>query len=233
MTAVSTTGVALPVPPGWIELKAYADDAEAAAGFDRMLGDTPGVDEVLAARLRKEFQRARAGVAASQVDSAGVLLTTTASEPTPDAIRDGLTVWAFTASVVVLPGPADLNPMAVIERYVGQHPWGADDELEPFSTLDGRDGVAIHTTLDAHADALPAWVAVDPDDGTPGGLVMAGVVLPSPDGVSRVLVTVGVCPTLEERPWLALQQAHLTVGARVVGEADEDHLGLVQQHGRP
>lgn len=209
-------GLLLPLPPGWVELKAFQEDAEALGWFDTLLAQTPGLTPESSAELRGHFARARAAVVDQPVDAAGVVITTLADATRGDLADEELTMWAFTVSQVVLPGPSELNPMAVIERHLATGAELSPDDLtETFRTPDGRDGIAVHTTLERqHVDVA----VLEPlgGGGDAGGLVLAAVALgPVSERSNRVLLTTGVCPRSQERPWMALMQAHLTVGARV------------------
>jgi hypothetical protein len=85
------------VPPGWIELKAIADDDAATAWFDALLDETPQLfDDSGRARLHECYRASRAEVAHLPVDSAGVLVTLLEGD-TP-------TLWAFTMTQVAFPG---------------------------------------------------------------------------------------------------------------------------------
>lgn len=225
------TALVVPVPPGWVELRAFEDDAAAEAWFERVLAATRGLDTSTAETLRAGYGPIRRALREVPVDAAGLLLTTVGDVTDPDFGPDDLTVWVFTLTQVVLPGTAELNPMAVVERYLGtgpgSQPIGEDDLTETFRTHDGRDGVAIHST--AAQQRLDPRLLSAAGLGPDAGVVHAAVALgPLPDGSSRMLVSTGLCRGLEERPLMALTQAQLTLGAtvRAVGDLDGSRVVL-------
>ena len=127
---------------------------------------------------------------------------------------EDLTVWLFTLQQVVLPGTADLDPVAVIESYVGSETRAEAELVESFTTQDGRSGLALHgraAAYDVDLGPLHASGLAVEDPGVVQAVVHLGAL---PDGSNRVLVTTGMCPSLADRPVMALVQAHLTVGAR-------------------
>ena len=208
----------LAVPPGWIELKAFADDDTASAWFAALLDETPDLfDDASRARLEEAYTRVRAEVAPYPVDSAGALLTVLDD--------DRATLWMFTVTQIVFPPSGDANVMAVVERYLesgeGRAGAGPDDLIESFTTDDGRDVVAIHTTarLDERAGMLTGNIpGADPSR---LGAVYAAVRLPRAKGSrqDRVVVVTGVSPTVEERTLMSLVAAQLTLSATLHTDA--------------
>jgi hypothetical protein len=204
------------VPPGWIELAAFAGDAEALAWFGRLLDETP---DLFAATARAELMRTYAAVRSQVdhglVDSAGTLVTTL-----PD---DTVTIWQFTLRVVDLPPSGDVNPMAVVQRFLaaeqagGTDELGTDDLVEEFRTEDGRDGVAIHTTAPAGENGPLLLRHVPHADPAALGVVYAAVRLHRSSGgdFDRLAVVTGVAPTVAERLPMALVAAQLTLSARL------------------
>lgn len=218
----TTDALLVPVPAGWVELAAFDDDAAATAWFDRLLDATAGLDEISRAHLRDVHRRLRAALAGQSFDAAGVMLSVRQdSEHEPaDLSPQDLTVWLFTLQQVVLPGTPDLDPVAVIERYVGSEARDEAELVESFTTHDGRSGLALHGRAAAYdVDLGPlqaSGLALD-DPGVVQAVVHLGAL---PDGSNRVLVTTGLCPSLADRPVMALVQAHLTIGARPWREGD-------------
>jgi hypothetical protein len=209
----------LAVPPGWIELKAFSDDDTASAWFDALLDETPDlVDGAGRARLQEVYRQVRAEVAPYPVDAAGALLTLLDD--------DRPTLWMFTVTQIAFPPSGDANIMAVVERYLesGEGRAGADpdDLVESFTSDDGRDLVAIHTTarLDERQGRLSGNIpGADPSR---LGAVYAAIRLPrAPRSRSdRVAVVTGVSPTVEERTPMSLVAAQLTLSATIHSDTD-------------
>jgi hypothetical protein len=202
------------IPPGWIELVAHEDDAEAARWFDRLLDQTPDLfDEPGRRVLRASYDEVRRQMPQGAVDAAGVLVTT---------LPDGdVTLWQFTVTVVPVPPSGDVNVMAVIERFLaseaGRRPLDDPDDLvESFRTDDGRDGVAIHTTASVADDGRLAGLvpAATPDR---LGVVYAAVRLnrPATATADRLAVVTGVAPTVAQRLPMSIVAAQLTLSARL------------------
>jgi hypothetical protein len=204
-------------PPGWIELVAIADEEEAARWFGELLDRTPQLFErgKTRAELLRTYRAVWQQVHDSPVDSAGALVTT---------LLDGTaTIWQFTLRIVDLPATGDVNPMAVLERFLAAEQGPASDVLGPeditetFRTEDGRDGVAIHATsrLGRDGETLPQNVSgADP---AALGVVYAAVRLDRSPGTDadRLLLVTGVAPTVGERLAMALVAAQLTVSAQL------------------
>lgn len=212
MASPADTLLRTAVPPGWIELKAFADDAEAERWFGELLDLTPDLyDAGQRAHLEEVYRQARAQVAQLPVDAAGVLFTVLED--------DRPTLWSFTLTQVPFPESRDVNVLGVLERFLaseaGRRGLGSDDVVETFETADGRDGVAIYTT--GSVDPVTGHVGehVPHLDAEALGVVHGAVRLPRLDGAQRdvVLVVSGVAPTLDERPLMALVAAQLTVNA--------------------
>jgi hypothetical protein len=228
------TALLVPVPAGWVELAAFEDDASATAWFDRLLDDTPGLDEISRAHLHDVHRRLRSALAGRSFDAAGAMLAVRQDrEPSYDdtgrltLTDDDLTVWVFLLQQVVLPGTSDLDPVAVIEAYVGSEARAEAELVESFTTADGRSGLALHGRAAAYdVDLAPLTAAgLEPDD---PGVVQAVMHLGAlPDHSNRVLVTTGLCPTFADRPVMALAQAHLTIGARPWRRGDDLPEGTV------
>ncbi len=208
----------LAVPPGWIELKAFSDDDTAAAWFNALLDETPDLFDAEARdHLHEAYAQVRAEVAPYPVDSAGALLTLLDD--------DRATLWMFTVTQIVFPPTGDVNVMAVVERYLesgeGRAGAGKDDLIESFTTEDGRDLVAIHTT--ARLDELQGSLSANIPGADPSrlGAVYAAIRLPRAKGSrqDRVVVVTGVAPTVEERTLMSLVAAQLTLSATLHTDA--------------
>ena len=210
----------LAVPPGWIELKAFDDDAEALRWFTGLLDSTPALfDEPTRRHLLECYRVARAEALGLPVDCAGVLMT----------VYDGApTLWTYTVVVIALPSSGEVNSMAVLQRYLesdGRSHLGPEDLLESVDTPAGQEVVAIHTTSPV-APALVEQVG----DRVPGlggagsalGVVHSAVRLPRSPGedVDRLVLVTGVAPRLEERLAMSLVAAQLTLTARAGSSAD-------------
>lgn len=213
-----------------MELRAFDDDA-AAAWFERLLDATPGLEEEQRVPLREIHGRLRDHLRDVPLDAAGIVLTVRPDTPgvsLEEALEtrmpvamDDLTVWLFTFLEMVVPGSPEIDPVAVLERWlssdVGELQPG--EEIEPFHTEDGRSGLALHTTLARRAAAAPL-----PDSGgDEGGHVVAALHLGPglPDGTSRLLIGTGSCVRRSERDGLALSLALQMVGTRVLGPDDD------------
>lgn len=208
------------IPPGWIELVAHEDDAEAARWFDRLLDQTPDLfDDAGREVLRDSYDQVRRQMPRGAVDAAGVLVTTLAD--------DEVTLWQFTVTVVPVPPSGDVNVMAVVERFLdsetGRRPLDDPDDLvESFRTDDGRDGVAIHTTARVSDDGRLAR-NVPGTDADRLGVVYAAVRLnrPATATADRLAVVTGVAPSVAQRLPMSIVAAQLTLSARLRdGDAD-------------
>jgi hypothetical protein len=202
------------IPPGWIELVAHEDDAEAARWFDRLLDQTPDLfDESGRDILRRSYDEVRQQLPQTAVDSAGVLITTLAD--------DEVTLWQFTITIVPVPPSGDVNVMAVVERFLasdaGRRPLDDPDDLvESFRTDDGRDGVAIHTTT-AVSDGGRLSSNVPTAEPERLGVVYAAVRLNRPAAATadKLAVVTGVAPTVEQRLPMSIVAAQITLSARL------------------
>jgi hypothetical protein len=207
------------VPPGWIEFKAHGTPAEARRWFAGLLDQH--ADELAPVRtaLESAFEQVRAAVAEQPVDAAGALVT---------VVDEAVTLWQYTVTLVPVPEPGDINVMAVLERYLGSTPGAApladDDLVEEFVTSDGRDGIAVHTSV----------VASDP------GLLLDHVPHVEPAALGAVHATVpvrgdrrllamitGVSPTVEERPLMAMVAAQMADTVQIRGLDDDPPAGRV------
>jgi hypothetical protein len=213
------------VPPGWIELAAFETEAEATTWFDRVLAQSAAVlDEGTRTELARIYAAVRGRAPHGLVDSAGALVTTL-----PD---DTVTLWAFTVRVLDMPPSGDVNPMAVVERFLAAEqeagaPELADADLvETFRTRDGRDGVAIHTSV---AAPRPFEAEVPGTDPEALGVVYAAVRLRRPPGAAadRLVLVTGVSPNVGQRLPMAVVAAGLTLSAQVRAEGEEPPPGRI------
>jgi hypothetical protein len=226
MTAAPETNepfLALAVPPGWIELKAFTDDDTAVAWFGSLLDLTPDLfDDEARAELLECYRIAREQVRDLPVDSAGALMT---------AYDGRATVWTYTATLIAFPPSGELNAMTVLQRYLradGQRHVGPDDLIETFDTDDGREVVAVHTSVPLDADLRDRLSASLPDGGQePGvaGVVQSAIRIPRAEGddADRAVLVTGVAPRLEERLPMSLVAAQLTLSARLLAAGALPH----------
>lgn len=220
----------LAVPPGWIELVAHNDDAEASAWFERLLDQTPALfDDDGRAILRQAYDEVRRQMPQGLIDAAGVLITSLDD----DADANAATLWQFSVAVVPAPPSGDVNLMAVVERFLdspqGRRPLTDEDDLvESFRTEDGRDGVAIHTTTRVDDGGRLAG-NVPGTDPARLGVVYAAVRLNRPRAATadRIAVVTGVAPNVEQRLAMSLVAAGLTLSAQLRDHDDAPPPGRV------
>jgi hypothetical protein len=217
------------VPPGWIEFKAHRTPEEARRWFAGLVD--LHAQELAPSRqtLEAAFEQVREAVSVQPVDAAGAVVT---------VVDDRATLWQYTLTLVDVPESGDINVMAVIERYLhsaaGAEPLTDADVVEEFVTTDGRDGMAVHTSVAAvDAGRLLEHVAHARADQL--GVVHAAVPV---RGQRRLVAMItGVAPTVEERPLMAMVAAQMadTVQLRALtdappaGRVDVDTTGLIGQ----
>ncbi|MGH3383081.1 MAG: hypothetical protein ACRDO1_00740 [Nocardioidaceae bacterium] len=214
------------VPPGWIEFSAFSSDEAATRWFDRLLAKTPDLfDEQTRVALRVTYAQVRSQIPAGLVDSAGALITT--------LLDDTVTMWQFSMRVLDLPRSGDINPMAVVERFLeseqGRSEVGEDDIVESFQTEDGRDGVAIHTTATAVDDGGQLVANVPGTDPAALGVVYAAVRLHRQEGseADRLAVVTGIAPNIEQRLPMSIIAAQLTLSAELRDEGADPPEGSI------
>lgn len=170
-------------------------------------------------------------------DPIDALAVTRAALREPDllvtTLPDGtVTLWAFTVRVLDMPQSGDVNPVAVVERFlVAEQDAGvpelADaDLMETFCTRDGRDGVAIHASV---AAPLPVEAEVPGTDPEALGVVYAAMRLRRPPGaaVDRLVLVTGVSPNVGQRLPMAVVAAGLTLSAQVRADGEKPPPGRI------
>lgn len=201
------------IPPGWIELVAHADDVEAARWFDRLLDKTPDLfDDDGKNVLRASYDEVRRRMPREALQSAGVLVT---------AYGEEATLWQYTVSIESVPTAGDINFMAVVERFMaseeGRAPLNEEtDFVENYQTVDGRDGIAIHTTTAVDNDAA-IKENMPLAETNRLGVVYAAVRLNRPieSDEDKILLVTGVSPNLDQRLAMSIIAAQITLSARL------------------
>lgn len=218
--AVPDVLLATGLPPGWIELTAFRDEAALRRFLDAQLdADAERYDAEQRERVVGACLTGHRVLEGQGWLHAGGIVT--------HVPHDGgwlPTVWAVAVGVVPHPDPHDLDLAALAERVLPRALAAslAVDATEVFDVGDGRRGIVLGATMPLPPvdDDLPRLAQLDPQ-----ALGVYVCLVPVPGLPDRLGVTIGVAPHRDERAAMSLLAGQMAVSLRVLedtGALDRD-----------
>jgi hypothetical protein len=213
---LGSTLFATGLPPGWIEIGAFRDEATLRGFLEEQLSvDRDLFDADQRAMVVDACSLAHALVRPQQWLHLGAVVTYV-----PGQGGDWrTTVWTIGVGLLRTPDIGDIDPLAVAERVLGSV--SGVEVCESFQLDDGRRGVVLGLLVSVDPDTLggaPVRQLPQLDLQALGGYAC---LLPVPGLPGHVGVTIGVAPNREERGPMSVLAAQMATSLRVLADPAE------------
>jgi hypothetical protein len=204
------------LPPGWIELAAFRDEATMRSFLDEQLAAD---GEAFTTEQRSMVGHACAAVFGLVRPQRWLHLGAVVTQVPGEAADWRTTVWTVGVGVMPLPESGDVDPIAVAERVLGR--MDGVEASETFRLDDGRHGIvlAMTTSVDLSGldfDPLAYLPQLDPQ-----ALGVYLCLLPVPGLPEHVGVTIGVAPNRTERGPMSFLAGQMATSLHAVTDPTE------------